>query len=252
MRPDVSLSPDDPPAKRRPPGTVGSGRHALFGDTTRSMNGEIMVLLAILFGTSVATAAPGGAAEATSESYAANPNSGVVLLDVNWGRRWNCGGFENAELRSLGFDRVPPLKTRDDEAPDLVLEQPPGLSARPTFTNYALLVEPGEYVLSVFEMKVARSVSDAHTWDAKRSELIKDGAPQGGKFKVEPGEAVYIGNFWLDCFRRPQPWRYYTETRQDFDMHIAQYKQKYPLLRLEDVKYRLFETTRLGRPYALP
>jgi hypothetical protein len=208
---------------------------------------------AILFfcaGISGATAA--GTLEATPEAYLAGPSMGVVLLDVNWGRRWSCGGFENAELRRLSFDLVPPLKSGDEEPADLTLEQPSSLFATPTFTNYALIVEPGQYVLSGFEMKVARSVSSVLMWVAKRSELIKDGNPQGGSFTVGAGEVVYIGNFWLDCFRSPQPWRYYTETPEGFKKHLAQFKDKYPFLRLDKVNYRLFETTRLGRPYSLP
>jgi len=200
----------------------------------------------------IGSAAAGGMPEVTPETYLAGPSMGIVLLDVNWGRRWNCGGFENAELRRLSFDRVPPWKSGDDAPADLTLEQPSSLLATPTFTNYALIVEPGQYVMSGFEMKVARSVSNVLMWAAKRSELIRDGNPQAGIFTVGAGEVVYIGNFWLDCFRSPQPWRYYTETSEDFKKQLAQYKDKYPFLRLDKVNYRLFETTRLGRPYSLP
>lgn len=197
-------------------------------------------------------AAPSGMHEATPEAYLASSSMGVVLLDVNWGRRWNCGGFENAELRRLSFDRVPPLKSGDEAPADFALEQPSSLLATPTFSNYALIVEPGQYVLSGFEMKVARSVSNVLIWTAKRNELIKNGTPQGGSFTVGAGEVVYIGNFWLDCFGSPQPWRYYTENAEDFKKHVAQYKDKYPFLRLDQVSYRLFDTTRLGRPFSLP
>lgn len=39
---------------------------------------------------------------------------GVVILAVNWNRRWKCGQYENAQLRSFGFDRMPVTKSTDD------------------------------------------------------------------------------------------------------------------------------------------
>jgi hypothetical protein len=194
----------------------------------------------------------GQSSELTAASYANGRNTkGIVLLDVNWGRRWSCGGYENAELRGLSFDRMPPLKSSDDVAADLTLQEPASLTSRPIFISYALLVEPGEYALSGFNIKVARSVSDVGYWVAKRSDLLKDGKILGGNFKVGEGETVYIGNFFLDCHQRPQPWRYYTEGADNFKLHLAQYKKKYPFLDTGRVKYRLFETSSLGRSYEL-
>ena len=40
-------------------------------------------------------------------------SKGVVLLAANWNRSWNCGGFENAELRSIGFDRLAKRPPKD-------------------------------------------------------------------------------------------------------------------------------------------
>ena len=168
-----------------------------------------------------------------------------------WGRRWNCGGFENAELRSFSFDRVPGKQASDDDAADLTLEGPARLASRPTFINYALIVEPGEYALSAFNIKVARSVSDVGSWLAKRSELLKDGRPQGGSFKVAAGEIVCIGNFFLDCHQRSNLWRYYTEGSANFQAHVAQFKQKYPFLDLNRATYRLIETSSLGHAYEM-
>jgi hypothetical protein len=198
--------------------------------------------------------ASGSSSEATAESLAQyRATKGVVLLDVNWGRRWRCGSFENAELRRLSFDRLPLTKSSDDAAADLTLEEAPSLFTRSTFINYAVILEPGEYVLTGFDMKVARSVSDIAHWVAKRSELWKDGKALGGTFKVAPGETVYIGNFFLDCYQQPQPWRYYTDGAANFKAHLAQYKDKYPFLNTDtdNVAYRLFDTTSLGRPYEL-
>jgi hypothetical protein len=190
--------------------------------------------------------------EATAKSVAAAHGAkGIVLLDVNWGRRWNCGGFENAELRIIGFDRLPETKTEDDRA-DVMLIQPPlhSMASRPVFDSYALLLEPGEYTLAGFLIHVAYPSSDDY-WAAKRSDMLKDGKMDGGTFKVAAGEIVYIGNFFLDCFKAPQLWRYYTEGGENFKAHLAQYKQKYPFIDTGRVTYRLFETSRFGRPYEL-
>jgi hypothetical protein len=191
----------------------------------------------------------GMASEARAESYAqGRAAKGVVLLDVNWGRRWACGTFENAQLGILGFDRMPVRDLSEDRSADLVLEVPSRLTARPVFVPYALIVEPGEYALSGFLIKVAKSMSDVSYWVAKRGDLMKGGEARGGSFKVDPGETVYIGNFFLDCEGAPKPWRYYTES-DNFPAHLAQYKQKYPFLEVDRVTYRLFETTKLGMPY---
>ena len=72
-----------------------------------------------------------------------------------------------------------------------------------------------------------------------------------GTFRVGAGEIVYIGNFFLDCYKAPQLWRYYTEGMDNFKTHVAQYKHKYPFIAGEHVVYRLFETDTLGRPYTL-
>ena len=120
--------------------------------------------------------AGGKSNEATGDLFAENrATKGVVLMDVNWGRRWNCGGFENAELRGIAFDKLPPAKASNDTPADVALVQPPNLASRPVFDSYALLLEPGEYALSAFSIKVARSVSDVSYWVANRSDLLKDG-----------------------------------------------------------------------------
>ena len=190
--------------------------------------------------------------EVTSDSYAQRKNAkGVVVMAINWGRKWGCGTFENAELRSIAFDRVPVQKAADDQRPDLLLDGPLRLIAKPIFVDYALLVEPGEYALSGFNIKVARSASDVGYIIARRSELVKDGQPQAGSFTVGAGEIVYIGNFFLDCTDSPTLWRYYSEGREGFRTHMGEVKQKYPFLDLDKVQYRLFHTTVLGHEYQL-
>ena len=52
--------------------------------------------------------------EVSKKAYTYNKEYGVVLISVNWGRRWNCGGYENAELISIGFDLLPIQNLNDD------------------------------------------------------------------------------------------------------------------------------------------
>ncbi|MCY7386506.1 MAG: hypothetical protein LH481_00310, partial [Burkholderiales bacterium] len=67
----------------------------------------------------------------------------------------------------------------------------------------------GEYFLTGFDVKVARSVSDVAHIKGSKENLIKDGKPIGGTFNVSPGEAVYVGHFGLDCGAEPFLWRSY-------------------------------------------
>lgn len=196
--------------------------------------------------------ASGASLEATAKTFKeSRAAKGLVLLDVNWGRRWGCGGYENAELRGLSFDRLPLNKSSDDVPADLQLEQGPSLSRRPVFESYALLIEPGEYVLTGVEIKLARSASDVSIASARRSALWKDEKALGGTFKVAAGETVYIGNFFLDCYQEPQLWRYFTEGQDGWKAHLKQYKRAYRFLNTDAVIYRLFETTSMGKPYEL-
>lgn len=196
--------------------------------------------------------AVGASSEATAKSFeAGRATKGVVLLDVNWGRRWDCGGFQNAELRALAFDRLPMSKTSDDERADLTLEQGPSLLTKPKFISYAVMVEPGEYALTGIDIKVATSVSDVNHRVTARSHLWKDGKALGGTFKVAAGETVYIGNFFLDCYQEPSLWRYYTEGKDNFKGHLKEYQRAYRFLDIDAVVYRLFDTTLLGKPYQL-
>lgn len=178
-------------------------------------------------------------------------SKGVVLLAVRWDRRWNCAGFENAQLRVIGFDRLPSHRT-DDDQPDILLDDAPRLMTKPQFNRYALLVEPGEYGLSGFLIKVAESVNSTRFFGAQRSELVKDGLSVGGAFNVAPGETVYIGHFYLDCTTIPTIWRYYLDGREAFAQYIADVSSDYPFLDTTKAVYRLFETERAGSHYELP
>ncbi|WP_157008427.1 hypothetical protein [Xenophilus azovorans] len=196
----------------------------------------------------------GTSAEVKPDSYARYKDRlGVVLLDARWGRQWKCGKYENAQLVSFSFDKLPLSPNKPDEAPsDLTIGTTSHLAASQKFESYALLIPPGEYALSNFKIKLARSVSSIDYWVANRSHLIKDGKPLGGKFVVAPGEVVYVGNFALDCYENPTLWRYYANGRDGFRQQLSDYQSKYPFLDLANVKFRLFETTTIGRSYALP
>ncbi len=211
------------------------------------------IILLIILLASVIGADASGTHEVTKKAYQAGINSnGVVVLDVNWGRKWNCGGFENAELMKLEFDRVGGEAKADSAKADFVIEGPSRLTRTLRFLNYGFLLPPGDYVLSGISIKVARSITDVGYLNAKRSDLIKNGQPKGGTFTVAAGEIVYIGNFFLDCKTGPMLWRYYTPGQEGFQKHVAQYKSKYPFLEPQRFQYRLFRSDTFGTDYELP
>ncbi len=178
---------------------------------------------------------------------------GVVLLSVNWGRAWEYCGFENVQLRRIGFDRMPVQKAGNEPKADLALDGP-GLTAKPGFVDYALLIDPGTYALTSFLIKAAKSVDDVGGFDVGRAQLLKDGQPLAGSFDVAAGEAVYIGHFAPECPRSGEPtvWRYYTKGRDAFADHLAKIGKKYPFLDLTSAQFRLFRTTTIGESYELP
>lgn len=177
--------------------------------------------------------------------------NGVVLLDVNWGRRWGCGGHENAQLISLAFDKLPMNLISNEAEPTLVLHSPSRLMVDPVFLNYAYSLEPGEYAVSAFSIKVADSMSKVGFFTAQRDKLYSGGMPVGGTFVVKPGEAVFIGNFYLDCSYGPILWRYHSDGKEAFDAQVKEYAKRFPFLELEDVQFRLFKTKEFGNDYEL-
>jgi len=185
--------------------------------------------------------------EVTPDSYAHTRNEkGVVILSVNWGRKWGCGAFDNAQLMSIAFERLVLQKTDDNRPPDLILNSPGQLTAQPVFIPYALFTEPGEYALSAFDIKAARSASDVGKFQGNRSQLMKDGRPLGGSFKIEAGETIYIGHFFLSCHTDPMLWRYYWAGPDPFDKYLGEIKAKYLFLDLTKTQVRLFRTTVFG------
>lgn len=189
----------------------------------------------------------------TKESYLQNKgNVGVVLMDVNWGRWWGCGSHENAQLISLAFDKLPVKSTNNEIQPSLVILSPSRIMVDPVFINYAYSLEPGEYAISAFSIKVADSTTKVGFLTARRNNLYRDGQPIGGTFTVKPNETVFIGNFYLDCAHGPTLWRYYSDGKEAFQEQIQEYKNAFPFLDLSDVKFRLFKTKEFGIDYELP
>jgi len=237
---------------------LGSALESSDEIASEMMNAKVIIVLTAgllsLGGVSCTTISSNPiASEATPESYAqSGSTNGVVILAVNWSRRWGCGEFENAEIMSIGFDRLPAKDAVNEGQPEVFLDGPPRLLKQPGFFDYALLLKPGEYALTSFDIKVARSVTDVGFFKADRSELLKDGKPIGGSFDVKAGEVVYIGNFFLDCNGQPTLWRYYTKGREGFKSHMNEVKQKYPFIDPDKVNFRLFRTSTLGQDYELP
>jgi hypothetical protein len=209
----------------------------------------LLVSLALLLSSCATTpqALDSSSPRLTASSYAEHRTThGVVLVAIRWSRQWSCGGFENAELRSLAFRRLPRRGT-PSESTDQTFEAPGALAAPRDFVNYAVLLEAGEYALTGFRIKVAKSTVDVDYLTAW-GELMKD----GGSFTVSASETVYIGNFFLDCHVGPTLWRFYTEGRANFQHHLAEFKRQYPYLDVEAATYRLFRTNSFGNAYELP
>lgn len=189
--------------------------------------------------------------DVTAESYRTDTTKGLVVLSALWGRSWECGKFENGQLRSFGFDRLPSVTTADVATADVVIEDSTYVGGGPA-TNYVLALDPGEYGLAMFAIRVASSTTDVRTVSVGRARLFEGGKPVGGTFTVQAGELVYIGHFGLDCYKEPKIWRYYLEGRGGFEHYKRLIKNQYPFLPVETMQMRLFKTSALGRDYVLP
>jgi hypothetical protein len=181
----------------------------------------------------------------------AGSSKGTVIVQVNWGRYWKCGQYENAQLQRLAFRRL----GENAETPsgkDRELSPFSTLLAKRSFEPYVVLLEPGQYALSGFRLKVAASRSDVKVADVDSSKLIVDGKPLGGSFALAAGEVVYIGHFGLDCHGDPTLWRFYIDGNQEFARYVDGFHKRFPFAKDVAVTYRLFKTEHLGQPYDLP
>ena len=176
------------------------------------------------------------------------PDLGVIMIQVNWGRTWKCGQYENAQLQALTFTKSP----IDDAKPvSLELKTPSKSFVDNKFLLYAYVIQSGEYVLTAFDVKIARSSTDVGHILGSKDSLIKDGKPEGGSFTVNPGEIVYIGHFGLDCGAEPFLWRYYIDGREDFERYVGGFRERFPFVKDVPVQFRLFSTQLFGNPYSL-
>jgi hypothetical protein len=173
---------------------------------------------------------------------------GIIIIQINWGRTWKCGQFENAQLQALTFTKSP---FNGSELVSLELGTPSKLFVDNEFLPYAFVVQPGEYSLTSFDVKVARSRTDVVHIKGSKDNLIKEGKPLGGSFAVNSGEIVYVGHFGLDCGAEPFLWRYYIDGREDFERYVEGFRQKYPFVKKVPVQYRLFSTQMFGNPFSL-
>lgn len=184
--------------------------------------------------------------EFTKKNYERYKNEkAVIIYGVNWGRQWGCAGFENAQLQHLTFSRIDP-KTNSLDGEDIVLKTPSVLLAENISKPYIIIVNPGEYALTAFDVKIAESVDKVGHLQAKDKDLFKDGKAIGGTFKANPGEIVYIGDFGLDCAYEPIPWRYYVQ-KEDFERFTVGFRKKYKFIGDKQIIYRFFQTDMFGQ-----
>lgn len=189
--------------------------------------------------------------DVTAESYRTDATKGLVVLSALWGRSWKCGTFEHGQLRAFGFDRLPSVTEAEDATVDVVIEDSTDLRGGPA-ANYVLALEPGEYGLAMYAIRVASSTTDMRTVSVGRARLFEKGEPVGGTFTVKAGELVYIGHFGLDCSKEPTIWRYYLDGRGGFEHYKRLIKDQFPFLPVEAMQMRLFKTSTLGRDYVQP
>lgn len=213
---------------------------------------RIVRMAVIVVSMSAPSAVLGEHGETLSEDgYAAAAGElGVIIFEANWGRRWNCGSYENAQLQRLTFTSRSPESDEFDGI-ELEVETPSRLFVDNEFTPMAIMVEPGTYALTGFDVKVARSMSDVGHYLGTKKELLPDGQPWGGTFSIVAREIVYLGHFGLDCGDEVIPWRYYLTERQGFESYVDGFREVFPFTASTDVEYRLFETESIGRAFAL-
>jgi hypothetical protein len=190
-----------------------------------------LLTLSVILGTCSARAeAPVELSETSLEASAGQ--YGIVVLAINWGRHWGCAGIDNAQLQALTFTRRP-------EGPTLELRTPSRLFVDDRYNNLAVLVEPGVWDLTDFDVKVAES-------SRKVGHVTKSNDESAGSFEVAAGEFVYIGHFSLDCSEEAIPWRYYVLPGSEFGGYADRFLETYPYVGDIEVRYGLFVTEHLG------
>ncbi len=170
-------------------------------------------------------------------------SNGIIILQVNWGRHWNCASYQNAQLQELSFKLLPANKYNSV----LKFTIPSKLFAKDRFLPYAYIVKPGKYALSGFDIKVAKSNTDVGHLTPDENKLIQNRKSKGGTFYVNSNEAVYIGSFGLDCTYEPMPWRYYIDGKHEFKKFANGFKKKYAFIKKLPVRNRILKTSVFGQ-----
>lgn len=209
------------------------------------------LLVLLVMALAAAGAAGEHGKELTEGRYADTDGQlGVILFEINWGRSWNCGDYENAQLQRLTFTARSETSGRF-AGTKLNFETPSRLFVDNVFTPMAIMVEPGTYALTGFDVKLARSMSEVSHYVGTEKELLPDGQPRGGKFSIVAGEIIYIGHFGLDCGEEVIPWRYYLTEQEDFVSFVDGFRELFPFAAANDVEFRLLETETIGARYLL-
>jgi hypothetical protein len=173
---------------------------------------------------------------------------GTVIFAVNWGRKWNCGKYDNAQIISLGFDHLPAKNLRDDSSSDIFINTPSRIINKPKYINYVFQINEGEYALSQFDIKIAKSINEVTNYMPHKKILVK----KSGTFSIKKGETIYIGHFFVDCvYNPPIVWRYYINGKKNFDEYVKILKKEYPFLKKDNIKFKLFKTSLMGNNYSL-
>ena len=207
---------------------------------------------ALAFTLCTVSALAGGPPDLTERAFnSTGVDKGTVLLHVNWGRMWGCGRYENAQLQELAFSKLGVGPGSTSASTVVTLSPGSTLLARNTFQHYAFVLDAGEYALSGFDVKLARSVTDIVHSRGEPGRLIVDGKALGGSFLVAPSEITYIGHFTIDCGGEPMLWRNYIDGRDEFDRYAMGFHKRYPFTKDIPVTYRLFATDTFGKPYNL-
>jgi len=114
-------------------------------------------LLIIIFVLS-ASKAFAGYDKLTKRNYEESKNEkAVILYGVNWGRRWGCAGLDNAQLQNLTFSHIDSNLDRED----IALNNPAKLFSENSSESFAIIVNPGEYALIAYDIKIARTSAGA-------------------------------------------------------------------------------------------
>jgi hypothetical protein len=180
--------------------------------------------------------------------HAGMPGKGIVVLGVNWGRKYGCPGVANAQLLRLTFKQLPITSS----SAILDLKTPGKLLVNNKYLGVAYILDPGKYAITEISVLMAKTLNKVD--ELSVGGLMDHDNPVGGTFQVEPNEAVYIGHFAMDCVQQAGavPWRFYLTDRAAFDKYVADFKKEYPFASALPVRYRLFDSTQFGFPFSLP